>query len=113
DAWPAQKLRAPGDIGVLAVGEEVGVEEAAADRDVFDHRATIQRRRRTGTEDVLGAIVRAAIELVPAAVEVSHRRSEEDAGGIDEALGKRLESGTDRKQFSGYRARAWIQLAGI
>src|ERR1035441_2320868 len=42
DTSPAEQLRPPGHVGILAVGEEIRVEEVAVNGDVVDHLAPVQ-----------------------------------------------------------------------
>ncbi len=71
-AFPAHHLRAPGQVAIFAEGEEILVEELAFDRDVLDEVAAKERRRAAGAEDILHAIVLAAIDFFRAAIEMPH-----------------------------------------
>ena len=108
DASPPEELGAPGDVGVLAVDEEIGVEEAAVDRDVLDHRAAVEGGGGARAEHVLDALGVGGVRLPPAAVEVAHGRREKDAGGVDAGFGQRLEAVADREQLAADRARSGV-----
>src|ERR1700704_4017551 len=41
-ALPSHQLRPPGDVGVLAISEKIGVEKLSCNRNVVDHGAAIQ-----------------------------------------------------------------------
>ena len=56
NAAPPQQLRAPRDVGVLAVDEEIGIEEIAVDRNIVDHAPAVERRGGAGAEDVLHSV---------------------------------------------------------
>src|SRR5215467_11175797 len=90
---PPEELRAPSDVGVLAVDEKVGVEEAAFQLDVLDHAAAKQSGGGAGAEHVFHAAGKLGFRVVPAAVEMAHSGSEEDAGGIDVGVRQRFEAG--------------------
>src|ERR1700692_1203718 len=49
-AFPAEQLRAPGHIGVFPVNKKIRVEELAADGDVVDHFAPVERGGSRGAE---------------------------------------------------------------
>jgi len=93
---PAEQLGAPGHIGILAVGEEIRVEEIASLGNVVDHPPPVERRGGTGAEDVFGPIEGRAVGLVPAAVEVPHGGGEIDTRGIDAPLRLGFETIADR-----------------
>src|SRR6267143_551225 len=84
DATPAHQLRAPGDVGVLAIDKEVGVEKFAVERNALDHLAPVQRRRRRSSEYILVLQVMAVVHFLAATVEVAQHRVEVNAGGIDQ-----------------------------
>ena len=55
-----------GDVGVLAIGEEGGVEKTGGSGDIVDHAAAVEGGRAGGAEDVLGLVKLAAVRLTPA-----------------------------------------------
>src|SRR5215831_11159816 len=90
---PPHQLGPPGYVGVLAVGEEIGIEEASVHRDVVDHPAAVEGRRRASAEDILLLVELGSVGLMPAPVKMAQRRSEVDAGGIDQAARQGLKPG--------------------
>src|SRR5579872_1319987 len=104
EAFPAHQLRAPGNVSVLAVNEEIGIEELAGDRDVFDHLAPVERGGGGGAEDVFVVAKMAIIHLETAAVEMPEVRGEIDAGGIDQRLLGEVEAGGHGEEFAADRA---------
>ena len=110
---PAHELGAPGDIGVLAVDEEIGIEELAVDGDVVDHGAAVEGRGGGGAEDVFALEVVAVIELAAAAIEVAEIGGEVDAGGIDARFGVDVEIRAHHEEFAADGADAVVEAAGL
>ena len=69
-AFPAHQLGAPGHIGVFAIDEEIGIEEFAVERNIFDHLAAVKRGRGSGAEDIFVIAEVAVIHFLAAAVEM-------------------------------------------
>src|SRR5260370_42308989 len=69
DAAPSQKLGAPGDIGVFAVDEKVGIEKFVSNRDIVYHLAAIESGRGGGAEDVFVLPIMAVGHFLASAVE--------------------------------------------
>ena len=113
DAAPAHQLRAPGDVGILAVDEEIGIEELAQDRNVFDHLAAVERRGGRSAEDVFEVQVVAVVHFLAAPVQVAQHRREVDSGRIDQRFFGKIEGGADGEQLAAHRADLRIDLAGI
>ena len=112
-ALPAHQLRPPGHVGILAVDEEIGIEELAVERDVLDHRAAVERGRGSGAEDVLVLQEMAVVHLLAAAVQVAQHGVEVDSGGIHHGLLGDLEVRRHGQQLAAHRADGGIELAGI
>ena len=107
------QLGAPRDIGIFSVDEEIGIEEFAVERDVFDHGAPVEGGGGGGSEDVFVLQVVAVVYFLAAAVEVAQHGVEVDAGGIDHGLFGDLEVGTHGQQLAADRADVGIELSGI
>src|SRR4051812_23763196 len=69
-AAPAEELSAPGDVGILAIGKEGGVEELGVDGDIVDHFAAEERGRAGTAEDILEFAEAPIVRLAPAAIEM-------------------------------------------
>ncbi len=100
EATPAHQLRAPGDVGVFAIHEEIRVEELALDRNIVDHLPAIQRRRGGRAEDVFKVQVVASVGLLAAPVQVPQHGREIDAGRIHQLLFRQIETGADAEQLA-------------
>ena len=59
---PAQELRAPGDIGILAIDKKIGVEECAINGNIFDHGPAVKGGG--GTMQLAGGIRQGLLEPV-------------------------------------------------
>ena len=104
DALPAQQLGAPGDIGILAVGEELGVEELPIHRHVGDHLAPVAGRRGGGAEHVLVPAVVSVVGLHAAAILVAQHGREEHARGIEPLDSLDIEAGVGQQELAADRA---------
>jgi len=113
EAAPAEELGAPGDVGVFAVDEEVGIEELAVDGDVVDHFAGVEGGGGGGAEDVLALEEVAVVDFAGAAVEVAEVGGEVDAGGVDAGLVLDVEVGAHDEEFAADGADAVIQAGGL
>ena len=112
-ASPAKQLRSPGDIGVLAIDEEIRIEELALNADVVDHLAAIERGGRRRAEHILVNPVMPVIDFLAAAVQVAHHRREVDSRGIDQRLLGQFHGRLNRQQLAANRADPRVHLAGI
>jgi hypothetical protein len=112
-AFPAHQLGAPGHIGIFAVDEEIGIEEFAVERNVFDHGAAVKRRGRGGAEHVLVLQVVAVVDFLAAAIQMAQHGVEVDAGGIHHGFFGDLEMRRHGEQLAAHRADARIELTGV
>ena len=83
-APPAELAQPPGEVRVLAVQEEVGVEVAGRDPGVLERRAPVEAGRAGRARDLLLDLVAALGELARAAVEVPARGREADPRRIEQ-----------------------------
>ena len=88
EAPPAQVAQPPGEIGVLAVEEEVGIKVAGRDPGALERGAAIEPRGPRSAADILLHRVSPGGRLAGSAVEVPPRRGEVDARRI-QAVGRR------------------------
>ena len=111
DAPPAEQLRAPGDVGILAVDEEIGVEELAVD-------AKCRRSSPAGTSAAAAVApktysfvqVVSVVDFLAAAIEVPQHRSEVDSSRIDQWLVGNSKC-LHRQQLAANRADSGFDLA--
>src|SRR5207237_8710955 len=80
EAAPAEVAQPPGQIGILAVEEEVRIEVARRDLRALEGRTPIEPGGARGAEDRLLPLEASGRGLSPAAVEVAARRSGHDSG---------------------------------
>ena len=121
EALPAQQLRAPSDVGVFAVNEEIRIKEfrsaglvgSPRQRDVVDHLATVKRRRSRGPKNILVIHVLAVVHLLAAPVQMPQHRIEVDTRGIDNGSFGKIEGGAHREQLAAHRANFGVAVAGI
>ena len=104
DALPAHQLRAPRDIRIFAVHEEIGIEELAIERDVVDHFAAVESGRGGGAEHKFVLQVMAVIHFLAAAVQMAQHGVEIDAGGIHHWPGRNVEARGHSEQLAAHRA---------
>src|SRR5438477_9668765 len=95
DAAPAEQLRPPGDIGVLAVHKEIWIEKLTVDRDVVDHAPAVQRSRGGCSEHVFMLQIMTVVDLLAAPVQMPEHGREINSGGIDEWFIGEIEGGED------------------
>ena len=76
-------MRAPGQVRVFAVGEEVLIEKFAAHRNIFHHGPTIKRGRSRRAKDVFPPLVLPAIHFVAPAIQMAEIAKEIDSRRID------------------------------
>ena len=100
NAAPAHQLGSPGHVGVLAIDEEIGIEELAHDGDVFDHGAAIEGGGGGGSEDVFVGQVVAVIHFLAAAIQMTQHGVEIDPGGIDNGFFGNLEMAGHGEQLA-------------
>src|SRR5438552_8850254 len=113
NAAPAHQLGSPGYVGVLAIDEEIGIEELAVERNVLDHLTAIKGCRCRGSEDTLVLQVMPVVHFLATTVEVPEHRVEVDPGGIDQGLGRNVESRGHGQQLPADRADLRIDLPRI
>src|ERR1041385_1234758 len=99
-ATPAHQLCPPCDVRILAIDEEVGVEELATYRDVLNHLPPVKRRSRRGPENILEAEVVPVINLLTAAIQVPQHRGKVDTSGINQLFFRKIEAGADSEELA-------------
>src|ERR1043166_8975843 len=99
-ATPAHQLCPPCDVRILAIDEEVGVEELATYRDVLNHLPPVKRRSRRGPENILEAEVVPVINLLTAAIQVPQHRGKVDTSRINQLFFRKIEAGADSEELA-------------
>ena len=112
-AFPAHQLGPPGDIGILAVDKEIGIEEFAVEGNIVDHGPPVERGGRGSAEDVLVLQVVPVVHFLAAAVEMAQHGVEVDTGGIHHGLFGNLEVRRHGQQLPADGADARVELAGV
>src|SRR5437762_5936957 len=70
-ALPSQQLSTPGQVCVLAIGEELLVEKFSIDGDVFHHFGAIERCRPGGSKNKFRRFKLSLIQLFRAPIQVT------------------------------------------
>src|SRR2546423_12014223 len=97
-AAPTHQLGAPGKVRVLAIGEELHVEELAIERNILHHLAAEQSSSSGRAEYVFDAIVLSAIFDLAAAIEMTQVAAEIHARGINDAAELLIGAGPPSQQ---------------
>ena len=108
---PAHQLCAPRHVRVLAVDEEIGIEEFAPDLDVVDHFAAVKRSGRSGAEYIFVVAEMAVVNLEATPVQMAQVGREIDTGRVDRWLFGEIEGRRHCEQFSANGANFRVQIA--